>query len=320
MIKTALECRLFAIFAKIFEKSKEIIAMKNEKSKVWAWLEAARPRTLPASLSPVILACALAYRDGVFQWIPALFCVGVALLAQIASNFANDYFDFKKGADGADRLGPERAVAQGWITPRAMLIGTFLALGVACFLGCFLILYGGWWLIGIGLAIALCVLAYSAGPFPLAYNGLGDVCVVLFYGVVPVCFTYYVQALSFSLLTFLLSLAVGFLSANILIVNNYRDYVQDKAAGKRTTIVLFGRGFGRVAYFVNGGLALLLVLPLLLTAPVWLIALFGLFFVLFLATWQELRRQEGRALNATLGHTARNVFLFSLLVSLLLCL
>ena len=90
MVKTALECRLFAIFAKIFEKSKEIIAMKNEKSKVWAWLEAARPRTLPASLSPVILACALAYRDGVFQWIPALFCVGVALLAQIASNFAND--------------------------------------------------------------------------------------------------------------------------------------------------------------------------------------------------------------------------------------
>ena len=103
-----------------------------------------------------------------------------------------------------------------------------------------------------------CVLAYSAGPFPLAYNGLGDVCVVLFYGVVPVCFTYYVQALSFSLLAFLLSLAVGFLSANILIVNNYRDYAQDRAAGKRTTIVLFGRRFGRVAYFVNGLIALLL--------------------------------------------------------------
>lgn len=299
---------------------KEKTVMENEKSKVSAWLEAARPRTLPASLSPVLLACALAYRDGVFQWIPTLLCVGVALLAQIASNFANDYFDFKKGADGADRLGPERAVAQGWIAPRAMLIGTFVALGAACFFGCFLILYGGWWLIGVGAAIALCVLAYSAGPFPLAYNGLGDVCVVLFYGVVPVCFTYYVQALSFSLLAFLLSLAVGFLSANILIVNNYRDYKQDKAAGKRTTIVLFGRGFGKIAYFVNGGLALLLVFPLLLTAPVWLIALFGLFFVLFLATWQELRRQEGRALNATLGHTARNVFLFSLLVSLLLCL
>ena len=294
--------------------------MQNEKSLGKAWLEAARPRTLPASLSPVLLACALAYRDGVFQWIPALLCVGVALLAQIASNFANDYFDFKKGADGADRLGPERAVAQGWITPKAMLIGAFVTLGLSCLMGCGLLFYGGWWLIGIGLAIALCVLAYSAGPFPLAYNGLGDVCVVLFYGVVPVCFTYYVQALSFSLLAFLLSLAVGFLSANILIVNNYRDYAQDRAAGKRTTIVLFGRRFGRVAYFVNGLIALLLVFRLLLAAPLWLTALFGLFFVLFVATWQEMRKREGRALNATLGHTARNVFLFSLLVSLLLCL
>lgn len=294
--------------------------MQNEKSLGKAWLEAARPRTLPASLSPVLLGCALAYRDGVFQWIPALLCVGVALLAQIASNFANDYFDFKKGADGADRLGPERAVAQGWITPKAMLIGTFVTLGFSCLMGCGLLFYGGWWLIGVGLAIALCVLAYSAGPFPLAYNGLGDVCVVLFYGVVPVCFTYYVQALSFSLLAFLLSLAVGFLSANILIVNNYRDYAQDRAAGKRTSIVLFGRRFGRVAYLVNGLIALLLVFPLLLAAPLWLTALFGLFFVLFVATWQEMRKREGRALNATLGHTARNVFLFSLLVSLLLCL
>ncbi|MCI7783077.1 MAG: 1,4-dihydroxy-2-naphthoate polyprenyltransferase [Parabacteroides sp.] len=294
--------------------------MQNEKSLGKAWLEAARPRTLPASLSPVLLGCALAYRDGVFQWIPALLCVGVALLAQIASNFANDYFDFKKGADGADRLGPERAVAQGWITPKAMLIGTFVTLGFSCLMGCGLLFYGGWWLIGVGLAIALCVLAYSAGPFPLAYNGLGDVCVVLFYGVVPVCFTYYVQALSFSLLAFLLSLAVGFLSANILIVNNYRDYAQDRAAGKRTSIVLFGRRFGRVAYLVNGLIALLLVFPLLLAAPLWLTALFGLFFVLFVATWQEMRKREGRSLNATLGHTARNVFLFSLLVSLLLCL
>ena len=294
--------------------------MQNEKSLGKAWLEAARPRTLPASLSPVLLGCALAYRDGVFQWIPALLCVGVALLAQIASNFANDYFDFKKGADGADRLGPERAVAQGWITPKAMLIGTFVTLGFSCLMGCGLLFYGGWWLIGVGLAIALCVLAYSAGPFPLAYNGLGDVCVVLFYGVVPVCFTYYVQALSFSLLAFLLSLAVGFLSANILIVNNYRDYAQDRAAGKRTSIVLFGRRFGRVAYLVNGLIALLLVFPLLLAAPLWLTALFGLFFVLFVATWQEMRKREGRSLNATLGHTARNVFLFSLLISLLLCL
>lgn len=299
-------------------QNKEQKKMKENKSLINAWLEAARPKTLPASLSPVLLACVLAWRDGVFQLVPALLCLGVALLAQIASNFANDYFDFKKGADTEERLGPERAVAQGWIKPKAMLRATFLTLGLSCLCGCMLLLYAGWELIPVGIAIALCVLAYSAGPFPLAYNGLGDVCVVLFYGIIPVCFTYYVQALSFSLLAFLLSLSVGLLSTNILIVNNYRDYVQDKAARKRTTIVLFGRGFGKVVYLLNGLVAVLLAIPLLFSAPTWLLFLFGGFFALFYITWKELFHYEGRELNKTLGHTARNVFVFTLLLCLLL--
>ena len=147
--------------------------MENNRSRIQAWLEAARPKTLPASFSPVLVGCALAYRDGVFKLAPAILCVLVALLAQIASNFANDYFDFKKGADKEDRLGPERAVASGWITPKAMLWGTFITLGLSCLCGCFLLFFAGWELIGVGIAIAICVLAYSAGPFPLAYNGLG---------------------------------------------------------------------------------------------------------------------------------------------------
>lgn len=292
--------------------------MDMKKSLFKSWVEAARPKTLPASLSPVLLACVLAWCDGVFRIIPAILCFGVALLAQIASNFANDYFDFKKGADREDRLGPERAVAQGWITPKAMLKATFLTLGLSCLCGCLLLFFAGWELIPVGIAIALCVLAYSAGPFPLAYNGLGDVCVVLFYGVIPVCFTYYVQAGTFSLLSFLLSLSVGLLSTNILVVNNYRDYVQDKTARKRTTIVLFGRGFGRIFYLLNGLVALLLAMPLLFTAPSWVLFLFGGFFVLFYTTWRELYDREGRQLNQTLGHTARNVFFFTLLLSLLL--
>ena len=173
--------------------------MEDKKSLAGAWVEAARPRTLPASVSPVLLGCALAYYDGMFDITPAVLCLLVALFAQIASNFANDYFDFKKGADREDRLGPERAVAQGWITPKAMLAGTFVMLGLACLSGLLLICFADWRLIWVGLAIAICVLAYSAGPFPLAYNGLGDVCVLLFYGVIPVCFTYYIQTLSFSL-------------------------------------------------------------------------------------------------------------------------
>lgn len=292
--------------------------MNMNLSSIRVWLKAARPKTLPASFSPVLVGCVLAYRDGVFQWIPAILCVLVALFAQIASNFANDYFDFKKGADTEERLGPDRAVASGWITPQAMLIGTFITLALACFCGLGLLFFGGWELIWVGIAIAICVLAYSAGPFPLAYNGLGDVCVVLFYGIIPVCFTYYVQALSFSLLSFLFSLALGFLSTNILIINNYRDYAQDKKARKRTTIVLFGKRFGLIAYLFNGILAILIALPLLITAPLWIVGLFAVFTILFTATWLEMKGNEGRALNVTLGHTARNVFLYAVILSVTL--
>ena len=290
--------------------------MKDKKSLVGVWVEASRPKTLTASASPVLLGCALAYYDGMFDIVPAVVCFLVAIFAQIASNFANDYFDFKKGADREDRLGPERAVAQGWIAPKAMLVGTFVTLGVACLSGLLLICFADWRLIWVGIAIAVCVLAYSAGPYPLAYNGLGDICVLLFYGVIPVCFTYYIQTLSFSLLSFLLSVALGLLSVNILVVNNYRDYEQDKAACKRTTIVLFGRRFGRVFYIFNECMAFVLVLPLVLEAPRWILFLFGLLFVLCFYTTRELITLEGRALNRTLGHTARNVFLFTAVLSL----
>lgn len=290
-----------------------------KKNQFTAWMEAARPKTLAASISPVLVGVALAYRDDVFKVGAAILCLGVALFAQIASNFANDYFDFKKGADGSDRLGPERAVASGWITPKDMLVGTFLMLALACALGCGLLFYAGWELIFVGLAIAVCVLAYSAGPYPLAYHGLGDVCVLLFYGIIPVCYTYYVQALEFSLLAFLLSLAIGMLSINILVVNNYRDYEQDKQASKRTSIVLFGRRFGLGFYLVNLVLAMLICLPLIAYAPIWLIILYGAYFALAISTWLELRRKRGKALNRTLGHTSRNVLLFALLLVLTLC-
>ena len=291
--------------------------MEHKKSIVGAWVEAARPKTLPASVSPVLLGSALAYYDGSFDVLPAILCLLVALFAQIASNFANDYFDFKKGADREDRLGPERAVAQGWISPKAMLAGTFVMLGLACRFGLMLIFFADWRLLLVGVAIAVCVLAYSAGPFPLAYNGLGDVCVLLFYGIIPVCFTYYIQTLSFSLLSFLLSVALGLLSVNILVVNNYRDYEQDKAARKRTTIVLFGRRFGRVFYILNECMAFILILPLLLDAPWWALFLFGILFALCFYTTRELFTLEGKALNRTLGHTARNVFFFALILSVL---
>ena len=288
------------------------------KNKLKAWVEASRPRTLPASLSPVLVGSALAYRDGFFRWTPTILCVLVALLAQIASNFANDYFDYKKGADREDRLGPERAVAQGWIKPKSMLVGTLITLALACLCGCGLLFFAGWELIPVGIAIAICVLAYSAGPFPLAYNGFGDICVLLFYGIIPVCFTYYVQALSFSGLSFILSFAVGLLSTNILIINNYRDYVQDRQSNKRTTVVLFGRRFARIFYLVNGLIAIFLVFPFIIQVDIWMQVLFGLFFVLFISTWFHMKNYQGRELNKVLGETARNVLIYSILIALFL--
>jgi 1,4-dihydroxy-2-naphthoate octaprenyltransferase len=279
-----------------------------------AWIAAARPKTLTASISPVIVACALAHRVGSFKAIPALLCLFVALFAQIASNFANDYFDFKKGADTPERLGQPRAVASGWITPHNMLIATLITLAIACLCGCGLLFYSDWQLIFVGIAVAAGVLAYSAGPYPLAYKGLGDVCVLLFYGIVPLCFTYYVQAGAFSLTALLLSLSMGFLSVNILLVNNYRDYEQDRAVGKRTSIVIFGLKFGKIFYLVNAILAIVLAYPAYLYRDKGIWFLFVFFLLLELFTWQDLSRLRGKELNRTLEMTARNVLLFALLL------
>lgn len=284
-------------------------------TRLQAWLEAARPKTLTASLSPVLLGIVLAIHDGAFHLVPAILCVLVGLSAQIASNLANDYFDYKKGADQPDRLGPARAVASGWIAPQTMLLATIKTLAFTCLCGLGLVFFGGWEVIGVGIAIVVFALAYSAGPFPLAYNGLGDVCVLLFYGIVPVCFTYYVQAQVFTGQVFVLSLALGFLSINILVVNNYRDYEQDKRAGKRTTVVLFGKTFAQVFYFFNMLIAVLLGGPVF-TGSLFKLALPCLCLLVFFLTWKEMRTASGVQQNKVLAHTARNVLIYTLALSL----
>lgn len=219
------------------------------------WIHASRPKTLPAAASPVIAAGALAYHDGVFQIIPATLCLCFALLIQIATNFANDAFDFKKGADNADRVGPSRAVASGWISYRSMLGATFGVIGLAFLCGVPLIHYGGWHLIAVGLASAACALLYTAGPFSLAYTGLADGFVMIFFGWVAVMFTYFLQAGSHSFQAFLLGTSAGALSMNLLLVNNYRDYANDLKAGKKTTVVRFGQQWGRMQYALTLSLA-----------------------------------------------------------------
>lgn len=293
-------------------------------SKIRIWIECMRLRTLPVSLSGVVIAIALAWWHGRFVWVPALLCLLFALLAQVASNFANEYYDFKKGADKVGRVGPRRGVTEGDIKPRTLFIVTFATLAVAGVVGCCLIPYGGWWLLPVGIFIALGALAYSTGPYPLSYHGLGELAVFFFFGVIPVTLTYYVQALRIEPLVILASMATGFLGVNVLLVNNYRDVDDDREAGKRTSVVIFGRQPAAAAYLINGYVAMCLLTPLWIlaalapTVPVWVLVAPVVYLVLHTVTWHRLTTRDGAALNPLLGATARNMLIFTLLLTLLL--
>lgn len=279
-----------------------------------AWIEATRPRTLPASAAPVITATAYAWYDGSVQWVAATLCLFFAMLAQIASNMANDYYDYKKGGDTPNRVGPQRAVVSGLISPRAMLTATLAVLVAACSVGMGLTYFGGWKLIPVGVIIAIFALAYSAGPIPLSRYGLGDVTVFLFFGFIAVNFTYYVQAGYFTLPVLLVSIAHGLLAINILIVNNYRDMEEDAGCNKRTTVVLFGRKFASIWYLLNGILAVLYAYKLWLAAPPVVLLLPVLFLILHIATYRQLIKRRGVALNPLLGRTSLNLLIYTVLL------
>lgn len=284
-----------------------------QKNSLKAWFYAVRPKTLSASFVPVMVGCALAVHVYSFDWTPALLCLAFALLAQIASNFSNDYFDFVKKTDNEHRLGPARAVASGWIKPKTMLLATVFVVLLACVVGLGLIQYGGLSMIWVGVACVVALFAYTAGPFPLAYRGLGDVFVFVFFGLVAVVFTYYVQLHTFEPLVFAAGAIVGLQQVNILVVNNYRDRENDAASNKRTSIVLFGEKFGRYFYLFNGIAACLLCL-LYYYESRYATFLPWLFLIPHIRTWRKLCSiREGRALNALLGETSRNLLLLGAL-------
>ena len=215
------------------------------------WFEATRPKTLTAAFVPVLLASSLAYVDGLFKWLPAAICLIFALLIQIGTNFANDYLDGIKGTDTKKRLGPRRAVATGLVSASAMKRAAILTLVIGFCVGLCLIPFGGWWLLVVGVASVACAWLYTGGPYPLAYNGLGDVFVILFFGFVAVGCSYYIQVGSVSLDVLLLGLGCGSLVNNLLVVNNYRDLEEDRTARKRTLVVCFGRRFAWIQYQVS---------------------------------------------------------------------
>jgi 1,4-dihydroxy-2-naphthoate octaprenyltransferase len=223
-----------------------------------------RPRTLPAAVAPVIVGSTLAWRVGAFSAAAALLCLAFALLVQIGANFANDYYDFVHGADTQERVGPVRAVAAGLVPPAAMKRAMTLTFGLAFVTGLALIAWGGWWLVAIGVASIASAIAYTGGPYPLGYHGLGDVFVFLFFGLVAVGATFGVQTGYLTVAALLAGAAMGALATNILLVNNYRDAATDAKAGKRTVVVRLGKRYALGQFAAAHGVAA--VAPLALAA------------------------------------------------------
>ena len=217
-------------------------------SQIDAWILAIRPKTLPAAASPVIVGSALAFVDGKFNFWPALAALLGSLLLQIISNVANDLFDFKRGADAGDRIGPTRVTQAGLLTPDQVQRGLNFLIGLTVLIGIYLVIHAGWPILVLGVVAIISAVAYTAGPFPLAYHGLGDIFVFVFFGLSATAGTYFVQAGSVSSATWWMASAIGLLIVAILVVNNLRDIESDRAAGKRTLAVRFGVQGTRLEY------------------------------------------------------------------------
>ena len=281
------------------------------------WWLAIRPKTLPAAASPVLVGAALAFRDGGFRWGPALAALLGAELLQIGSNLANDVFDYERGTDAGERLGPTRVTQSGLLSPRQVKWGMVFVFGLAALVGLYLIFVGGWPILVLGAAAILSAIAYTGGPYPLGYYGLGDLFVFLFFGLGATAGTYYVQTGTVSPAVWGMSAAMGMLTVMILVVNNLRDIETDRKAGKKTLAVRLGIRGTRVEYVLCAVSAYLI--PLVL----WLIGLispWGLLTWLSLplaARWvKTIYTQTGRILNRALAGTGQLTLVYALLFSL----
>lgn len=227
--------------------------------KTRAWIEAMRLRTLPVSLAGVICAFGYARLFDTPNVAVFVLCIAFAVLAQIASNFANEYFDYKNGLDRPGRQGPRRGVTEGDITPPSMKKATLVTLALACLIGLSLVYWGGWTMVLFGALIAAGVFAYSAGPFSLSRHCLGEVAVIVFFGIAPVCLTFYLMAGFVDTYVWGGAISIGLMGANVLLVNNIRDIRDDREVGKHTLVSVFGRKTGSFLYLLNGWLAVWLM-------------------------------------------------------------
>lgn len=298
--------------------------MRNDRvNGAKAWLLASRPKTLTGAIAPVLVGGALSAAS--FSWTLFALCLLFAVVMQIDANFVNDYFDFVHGTDRQDRLGPERACAQGWVTPSAMKLAIVLTTIIACIVGLGIVaITHQWELLAVGVA---CVVGCFIYTTHLSYMGWGDVLVVVFFGLVPVGFTYYViTGGDFNLPTLLAGLGMGLATDNLLMVNNYRDVEQDGISGKRTLIVRFGPRFGLHAYLWLGIVATILAIATTLSicqtfqqsphASIIPTLLPLVYFAFHIFTYSTMKRLQGRTLNQVLGRTALCIFLYGVLLAL----
>ena len=277
---------------------------------------AARLKTLSAAISPVILGCALAFHDGSFYFLICAMTLLAAVLIQIGANFANDVFDFQKGSDREGRLGPIRLTQSGFISPEQMKKAMWLTFALAICVGFYLALIGGWPIVIIGLASIVAGIAYTGGPYPLGYHGFGDVFVFIFFGLIAVPGTYYLQTNTVSNLSISMGVIMGMLSTAMLVVNNLRDADMDKLSGKKTLTVRFGKKFSKIQY------SILMLIPFLLPLYIWwnvenelpvLITIFTLPISFYLIN--QIFSRTDTALNLVLERTARFLFIFTVLLS-----
>lgn len=286
-------------------------------SKIHSWFLAARPKTLLAAVVPVMVGSSLAIYSGFFflpYSIVALLC---SILIQIGTNYTNDLYDYLKGSDTKERKGPIRVLSAGLISVQEMKRGIFIVFLITFLLGLYLVYSAGWVILIIGLISIVAGLAYTAGPFPLAYNGLGDVFVFLFFGIVGTMGTFYLHHQQFTLLSFIISLPVGALITNILIVNNFRDIDEDRAAGKKTLAVILGNTFSKIEFIVLLIISFLVPLSLFFTYDFsYWIFLPYLTIPIAMILIKMLNEYRGKELNKTLELTAKFSALYGLLFSI----
>lgn len=290
----------------------------DQLSKANIWLAAIRPKTLWAGVAPVLIGVAMAFEAGKVHWLAAFLALAGALLIQIGTNFFNDYADFKKGADTEERKGPLRVTQAGLVGPETMKKATYLVFGMAVLAGVYLMWRGGVPIIIIGVLSIVSGFMYTAGKYSLAYLGLGDIFVLIFFGPVAVGGTYFVQALEINNLVLIAGLAPGLLAVAILLVNNIRDVEEDRLAGKKTIVVRFGHKFGLVCYLICVLGAMLVPVYLYLESgkhPAVLAAGASAFIGLFLF-YKVVKTPPSPALNPILGATARLLLIYSIIFSI----